>query len=95
MRANQRSYTNQKKKMEREQRANATLYPEFYAMVQKQSRKKRKCPWCGVMRMSQNPGDRYCGQCEIKAKRAPARAGFTIDMPQSCRNYEQILMKRI
>ena len=36
----------------------------FWSLVRTSKKAKRKCPACGIVKVSMNAGDRYCSQCE-------------------------------
>lgn len=58
-----RSYTDQRARDERIQDINRKLYPEFFSMVIKNEKKKRKCLRCGVVHKTPSAHTRICGSC--------------------------------
>lgn len=49
-------------------------HDRFYALVEKPKIYKKPCLLCGKVQTFRTKGKRMCSLCEIKLKRAPARA---------------------
>jgi len=54
----------------------------FYSLVRPvEKKKKRSCPKCGVMRISQHRGDRICASCIGTQQSVGARAEYICKVP--------------